>query len=189
MMAPQAADRFASYDQLLAAIDLASFERARPARPAARAAAAIIDLALVWALVRLLVGVAASRGDAASELVLTAAIAMVAAIGRGRTPGKAMLDLETVDARTGAPPRVSTIAIRTLAIGAIPAAGAMLGAGSAPVVGRLGIGDVTALLGIAIVVVLLVAASRWSANRRAVWDLVAGTMVRYRSFSSRPRRR
>ncbi len=180
MMAPQAADRFASYDQLLAAIDLASFERARPARPAARAAAAIIDLVLVWALVRVLVGVAVSRGCPTSELVLTAAIAMLAVVRRGRTPGKAMLDLETVDARTGAPPRVSSIAIRTFAIGAIPAAGALLGVGSAPVVGRLGIGDVTVLFGVAIVVVLLVASSRWSANRRALWDLVAGTMVRYR---------
>jgi hypothetical protein len=46
MMAPSPADRFASYDELIRAIELASVEHSRPAGLWARSIATLVDLTI-----------------------------------------------------------------------------------------------------------------------------------------------
>ncbi len=101
----RAADRFASYDELIAAIELVSTLHTRPAghlvRPFAIAGltrpSRSVGLGLATAMIRSAVGDA--DGNALSRSCSPICTLCLALGWRGTTPGKALLALEVVDDR------------------------------------------------------------------------------------------
>jgi serine/threonine protein kinase len=196
MMAPRAADRFASYDELLHAIDLASLARARPGGFVARVVAATIDSLVLAVPVLLVIGLALkylasnSYEVNGSPISLTAiAVANTLALARwGRTPGKALLELEVVSVADGARPTLMQALVRTAAQLGLAIAGSWF-AGFGDMLDSHplhALGDVLMTLGVIAAPLVLLASALFGANRRAPWDRVAGTMVRYRT--TRPSR-
>jgi Protein kinase domain/RDD family len=183
MMAPNAADRLASYDDVIRAIDLASTRRTRPVgfwvRTSATAADVIFGSMLATAII-LPTGISQNVGAGVSAIVFL--IVTTIAVGwRGTTPGKSLFELELISSDTGGAPTWRQAITRQLALSsAIIIAGILqervLAAKS------LSSTIVTGAL-IAIVVIGygdLVIASFWRAGRRTLWDLVSHTQVRYR---------
>jgi serine/threonine-protein kinase len=196
MMAPNPSDRFASYDELLRAIEMASAAQTRPAGLLVRGLATAIDLGLVVIAIGLVLGAA----DVVHNLVaggglyvdidmdrfglLLATLYAGFAIRRwGATAGKALLELEVVSVATSLRPTLGQALRRELGI-----SGFMIADGWARHVCtalRLPIPTaVFEILGIAYVVVmglLFVHAALRVPGKRAPWDRLAGTQVRYRT--------
>jgi uncharacterized RDD family membrane protein YckC len=176
MMAPAPADRFASYDELIRAIELASVEHMRPAGVGVRTMATLVDFLIVGAPIGALLAVASyllerhtnnnaflAAGYGLYVTLLTARL--------GRTPGQWLFELEVVDAATGQRPTRLRSLIR-FAASAGPACAAMF---------------IDALpdwvFGVALVLpmCLLMWASLRSLTKQTVWDQLSKTLVRYRT--------
>jgi hypothetical protein len=190
MMAPDPKDRFGSYDELLRAIELASVELTRPAGFWVRSVASAVDLILVAivlglvAVGRELVGL--GDGDIAMGRYgfAVAAIYGALAIRRwGTTAGKALLELEVVSAATTGRPTWSQALRRELALAVAPWALSWADyinhAADTPLPGALF--DILSLAALGALVLMLLHAALRVPGKRAPWDRLAGTMVRYRT--------
>jgi len=183
MMAPRPEDRFASYDELLHAIELVSTEHTRPAGFWARLMAAGLDVALVGLLVTLIEaatpGLEISIGPAVFPLL---ALYQAFALRRwGTTIGKALFELEVVTTDTGTRPSTVTAVRRSLVLCALPILGAVLSIVTAVFeLGATDIGGLVAGSSIFLLAGLLLHASLRTPGKRAPWDRYAGTVVRYR---------
>ncbi|MGE0551003.1 MAG: protein kinase [Kofleriaceae bacterium] len=191
MMAPNPADRFTSYDELLQALETASASYTRPAGFWARTIAIGFDFILISLLVELavtgvglLVGRSLGIYDNAILATIMIAYLTVTAVRWGRSPGKALFELEVVEVRTGQRPRWRSAFIRTLGILGVPLLLAISEAwlramrDNVSSRGIIEIGVVVWFIGWA--AGLLYAALRVP-GKRAPWDRWSGTMVRYRT--------
>ncbi|HET7502237.1 MAG TPA: protein kinase, partial [Kofleriaceae bacterium] len=188
MMAPAPADRFASYDELIRAIELTSVEHIRPAGLWVRSMAAFVDFIAVSLLIaavvlpiRLLLDDPSGSLDA-FILLLYPLYATALTARYGRTPGKSLFELEVIDVETGTRPTLRRAVIRTAVPGALPLLGGLLSK-LLPLFGY----ELIEPLEIAFIVsccvppLLLVWASLRSVSKRTLWDKLSGTMVRYRT--------
>ena len=186
MMAPLPADRFASYDELIRAIELASIEHAQPAGLWARSIAGLIDLmvggligAAVITLIRLVI-FRSPDGDAGPHaLAGYAAYATFLVAWKGRTLGHWLFDLEVVDVATGARPTLARAAVRVV----VPVAPLFLVMLFNYIVRFFGYGldDLPYLLILVLVPLALLWAPLRSVSKQTVWDKLSRTMVRYRT--------
>jgi hypothetical protein len=188
MMAPRPEDRFASYDQLLHAIELVSTQYTRPAGFWVRATALGIDMTLVSITAALVHNLITGNGNFSMGLwgVPIVAVMTLIALGRwGTTIGYALFELEVVTVETGKKPSWRTALVRTLLMYGPLIACAWLQALAA--YGGLP-GPVSSLLRILYFVILisyalaLVFAALRRPGKRADWDRWSGTMVRYRTI-------
>jgi uncharacterized RDD family membrane protein YckC len=187
MMAKDPTQRFASYDDLVVAIDQAAPAVARPAGFFVRAAATVLDLVLVM----IVLGTLNSNldepwGDLVFRLGLIAY--GIVTVGRfGRSPGKWLLEIQIVpEGRQG------RLGWRTAIFRFVAQWGPLLiGMGILDLVGDSegsklrSVGKMALIaLGVALIALPLVVGGLLSAfmpDRRAYWDRVAGTRVRYYS--------
>ena len=189
MMAARPADRFASYDELLRAIDLASAAHTRPAGFWVRALATGIDvlltaIAVTSALVLVRELGAGDREETPAMLLVLVAYQTLAIARWGRTAGKALFELEVVDTATLARPSRAAALRRSLAMLGLPALAlwtreALRWLGAAGAAEGFEIASLVVLVPIG--VLLLIHASLRVAGKRAPWDRLSGTMVRYRT--------
>jgi len=186
MMAPEPADRFASYDELLRAIDLVSTTHTRPAGFLVRLVATSIDVFVASAAIALAV-LPFDRNINLSwsvGVVFGALTALVLA-WRATTPGKALFELDVVSTDTGGRPTARQAALRQ-ALFVVPATALVAGmhyipdgvlhlAFSIPMAAwcTLGFGDL--------------AYAAWRRpGKRTWWDRVSHTQVRYRPSRQSP---
>ena len=188
MMAARAEDRYASYDDLLRAIELASITHTRPAGFWARSLAMLIDLVLVAIVIALgeLLVQGLSDGDLELPPITLPILAVYHALAVARwsrTAGKSLMELEVVDIDTSARPSLARAASRSLAMFGLP----LLLDWSAFVFDHANLRELNrfAELGVVLAVVvgvaLLLYASARVSGKRALWDRAAKTMVRYRT--------
>ncbi|HLL22491.1 MAG TPA: protein kinase [Kofleriaceae bacterium] len=188
MMAARPEDRFATYDELLRAIELASNATTRPGGFWVRGIAVGIDVLIVGVLV----GIVSSIFEAftgieyeGTPVVFSALIAYQSlAIARwGQTIGKAIFELEVVDIVSMRRPTLAASTRRALALlGPVTLLAWVLVPVEALELG-LAKSILAAIVGVlcAAAVIILFHASARVAGKRAVWDKIAGTMVRYRT--------
>jgi uncharacterized RDD family membrane protein YckC/tRNA A-37 threonylcarbamoyl transferase component Bud32 len=190
MMAPKPADRFADYDELLRAIELASVAQTRPGGFWVRAIAMGIDMiVLTLATAFTFNGIASLAGYEPYDLLLQFVV-MTAYFGFaharwGRTIGKAIFELEVVDVVTTRKPSLAVSLRRAIIMFAIPiilgvleiAVDVLTDDREVPDVISAGLTTLLAVLG---GLALLYASARVS-GKRAPWDRWCGTMVRYRT--------
>ena len=187
MMAPRAEDRFAGYDELIAAIDVLSTSRTRPAGFWARSFATLLDFGLAALAVALVAGRVAMVSGASTSLLgpyILAAFALyqTACVRRwGRTAGKALFELEVVRADTGERPTWAQAIRRSAAMVGVPLALSILHEATrgVDIVGTL-TNFVESAVDFSLVVALAFASQR-SHGKRALWDRISGTLVRYRA--------
>jgi predicted Ser/Thr protein kinase len=195
MMAPAASDRFASYDELIRALELASVEHMRPAGFWVRSMSALVDLLLATLVAGAIAGVTYlailalgldnwfagnnSLGWLAFSIYVAGAIALIAR--RGRTFGQALFELEVIDVNTGQRPSWPRAAFRVALPVAVPVVEMIVSF----VLDRLGYqlygwidGILTAFL--AVPPIGLLWASLRSVSKQTIWDRRSGTVVRYR---------
>jgi uncharacterized RDD family membrane protein YckC len=186
MMAPDPADRFASYDELLRAIENVSAQYTRPGGFFSRAIAKAIDLISIL----IIIGVASAlmptdRTIPADTIGFTVfLVTQFLLLGRfGSTLGYALFELEVASVETGHKPTWRQAALRTLYLGG-------------PVIFFMWLSELlstlevsglfqkpaAAMVGvvIAIDVIHLAYASARTPGKRTWWDRRAGTIVRYR---------
>jgi hypothetical protein len=185
MMAVRPEDRFASYDELLRAIELASLQHTRPAGLWVRTMATFVDLALgavVVALSRLLI--LGRDGDVQMGklgYLIGLVYASVTIARWGKTAGKALFELEVVSVATGHRPSWGQAIRREVALGGLPLVMGW-GAYASEYLGYSESRSVFGILGaasVAILALLLIHASLRVPGKRTVWDRLSGTMVRY----------
>nr|MDQ3365062.1 protein kinase [Myxococcota bacterium] len=188
MLAARPDDRFASYDELLRAIELASMAHTRPGGFWARSIATAIDFGFVMLVVSIVASLAQLVGMPALE---TTAIGFVALFGYqvltvarwGQTLGKAIFELEVVDLETSHRPGLARATRRSLAMLGVPS----LAMVAAETFGYLALELATQIalgvMGFAILLgaVNLMYSSARTSGKRAFWDRSAHTMVRYRT--------
>jgi predicted Ser/Thr protein kinase len=188
MMATAPADRFASYDDLIRAIELASVEHLRPAGLWVRSMATLIDLLVATAAVSAVMGLFAiitrhGAGDWGGLVLLGyAAIGAVLIARTGRTLGLWLFELEVIDAATGGKPPLSRAALRMVLPIAVPCIGLLIKYGLELFDYRLNrlVGELmSGTIGIAPLALLW--ASVRSVSKRTFWDKLSATMVRYRT--------
>jgi serine/threonine protein kinase len=186
MMAPSPADRFASYDELIRAIELASVEHSRPAGLWARSIATLVDLTIAGVLVMALVAViqlvldGRVHGDSGPYVLAGYALYAIALISRvGRTFGHWLFDLEVVDIATGNKPNPVRAVLRV----ALPVAGPFASLLSNYLLRFYGyeLDDLVLLATLLLVPLALLWASLRSVGKQTFWDKLSGTMVRYRT--------
>jgi Protein kinase domain/RDD family len=188
MMAPKPEDRFASYDDLLRALELTSAQHTSPGGFWARSIAAFFDLIGIALLVTIIGSLVLINTDleVPTNLIAFALLGVYEAIAVrrwGTTAGKALLELEVVSVTTGQRPSWSASIKRAVAscgpvalIGWADEVFDLAGAHAAHAVAAIAaIATFPAML-----LFLLFAALR-SPGKRTVWDRWAGTMVRYRT--------
>jgi hypothetical protein len=190
MMAPAPAARFASYDELIRAIELTSVEHMRPAGFWVRSIASFVDFLIVL-LVALVIAaaVALTLRSASTDDVLSALLLPVYAAGaialisrRGRTPGQSLFELEVVDTATAMRPAWRRAAIRVLVPVGVPLIFELLKRGLGAFGREVGgLVEVVAVIAGCAPLVLLLWASLRSVGKQTLWDRWSGTMVRYRS--------
>jgi uncharacterized RDD family membrane protein YckC len=191
MMAPSPADRFASYDELIRAIELSSVDHMRPAGFVVRSMAALVDVLAVVAAAGVLYGVVAlvtlgrTHGgvDLNALFFLAYLLGTTALVARtGRTPGKWMFELEVVDTATGQRPPLRRAAIRAVVPVALPLAASIV-EWSMRLAGhkRGGIAEAVSAVSACIPPLALLWASLRSHGKLTIWDRLSGTMVRYRT--------
>jgi uncharacterized RDD family membrane protein YckC len=186
MMAPAPTDRFASYDDLLRAIDFASVEHQRPAGVWVRSMAALIDLllaSLITAIIVLPVRAIFTRsfdGNLGPFILLCYALYATALIARNsRTPGQWLFELEVVDARSGKKPTLGRSAIRVGLPVALPLLGQLL---EYLLPHRLnGMAEILVAGGCALPPLAMIWATLRSLNKQTLWDRASHTLVRYRT--------
>jgi uncharacterized RDD family membrane protein YckC len=187
MMAKRPQDRFGSYDELLGELDRISPRRTRPAGLWVRTFAMGIDLILMTMLIIPLELIAMQFDRAIDDnlaFVLGGVLAALSMSRWGVTPGRALLDIEvvTVEGLRRPPLRVAllryAVEVGPLAVAVLIAmVGELIDMRFVDdaVVGILSVGGI--LWGIG----GLIWASLRTPDKRAPWDRVAGTMVRYRA--------
>jgi uncharacterized RDD family membrane protein YckC len=188
MMAKEPAERFQDYDDLIAAVDQISPAASKPAGVWVRGFAAFVDFLLVIiasALLALASSALVGLPEPVDDLLLFAIVAVygIGATGRwGRTAGKALLELEVVPEGRVGRPGWRRAALRFLAqVGPF-----FLGVGVVHVrdlvdeEGVTGLILVFAGIGLMVTPLLLGALAVLRADRRTLWDRVAGSRVRYR---------
>jgi uncharacterized RDD family membrane protein YckC len=186
MMAPDPKDRFASYDELLRALELASTRHTRPAGFWVRCIAMGIDFILITFVLAVFKSLLLGGGNVNAIMAFPAvALVQTLAIARwGTTPGKALFELEVVAQDTGRRPRLARAFVRSLALygPAIAAKLIQLLAGALTTEYIVLVSaSVLMVAAILVMFVLLVHASLRVPGKRAPWDRIAGTMVRYRT--------
>jgi hypothetical protein len=194
MMAPSPADRFASYDDLIRAIELSSIDHMRPAGFWVRSMAALVDLLATLAVGGALFGLAALavQGRMTGNVDLNALIFLAYLFGStalvartGRTPGKWLFELEVVDTRTGQRPSLRRAAIRSVVPIALPLAGAIVNWGLLLAGHRHSkMAEAVSILSACAPPFALLWASLRSHGKLTIWDRLSGTMVRYRTRRS-----
>jgi uncharacterized RDD family membrane protein YckC len=192
MMAKRPGDRFASYDDLLAAMRLASPATSPPAGLWVRGFALLLDMSFVALLMLPLQAIFGKQRDALLFLG-TAAAYQIFFNGRlGRTLGKMALDLEVAAAEHAGPPGYARAAKRWAVEWGLPSLG-LVGLWAVDVAKAAGALSEGARIALAVpLVVIVVAALAGGAiltalrpDRRAPWDVLAGTVVRYRGRGAR----
>lgn len=198
MMAARPEDRFASYDALVRALDLASDSESRPAGFWVRSVAMLLDLAavgIVLGIARMLL-VQAGLDLARIPVTLPAvALMYVWAIHRkGATLGKAVMELEVIDVDTLARPSIGRATWRALVMFGLPIVLQIVDviffspppatveqpeSGGQMVIDNLP--DLLAGLWLLAWMGNLAYASLRASGRRTWWDRLAHTMVRYRT--------
>jgi hypothetical protein len=186
MMATDPRDRFATYDELLLAIELASAAHTRPAGTLVRGCAFAIDMLIVLFAVTLGKAPFAPEQPVPMGLIglpLMVLITIACLARWGATPGMAVFELEVAAIASGRRPTWKQATVRTLALAAAPL--------SLVWAGRLvaylgypefrGIFDFASLLAVAALALLVVYASLRVPGKRPPWDRRAGTIVRYRT--------
>ena len=186
MMAPRREDRFASYDQLLQAIELASTQYTRPAGFWVRASALGIDMMLVAIVSTLAHNLITGNGDYSMSLygMPFAAALQFLVLGRwGTTIGFALFELEVVSVDTGRKPTWRAALVRTLWMyGPLIALAWLIELLTLFELHRM----VTNLMRILYVLMMvsyalaLAIAALRRPGKRTDWDRWSGTMVRYR---------
>ena len=189
MMAPLAVDRFASYDELLRALELASAAHTRPAGFVARAIANSVDLLVVTILITMsdaLVGLVTGyelRSNVTPILILLGLYATILTARWGTTLGKALFELQVVEVETNARPSWRIAARRAAATLAFPIVLAVLAELvrylHGPTILRQLVSALT-ILWFPLCAALLARAALRVPGKRAPWDLASGTVVRYR---------
>ena len=190
MMAPTAADRFASYDDLLRAIEMVSAAHTRPAGLWVRAIAMSVDMIIVGLIEALTIDFITGGGDLGMmTLLLGMALLTGFTIGRwGTTPGKALFELEVVDVATAHRPRYRQAFARQLLMVGLPATVGVIANTSrhfhVPIPNWVisGFGVASLLL----VVVNLLHAVLRVPGKRTFWDRRSQTQVRYRRTDGPP---
>jgi uncharacterized RDD family membrane protein YckC len=191
MMATSPADRFASYDDLIRAIELSSIDHMRPAGFWVRSMAALVDLLATLAAGGALFGLfmLAVHGRMSGTVDLNALIFLAYLLGatalvarKGYTPGKWLFELQVVDTRTGQRPSLRRAAIRAVVPIALPLAGALVNWGFR-LAGhkRSGAAEVVEIVSSCGPPFALLWASVRSYGKLTIWDRASGTMVRYRT--------
>ena len=188
MMAAKPEDRFGSYDELLKAVEMVSITHTRPGGFWARGIAGFVDFMIISFLnALLLAGTSFVFGTApdgdATQFSVFALYYFLATAGWGRTLGKAVFELEVVDATTGARPRPGRVARRTLLMFGPMIAGSLAaywfeneGPGFAHAIALA----IEVAWAIACLFLLLHASAR-RPGKRALWDRSSRAMVRYRT--------
>jgi hypothetical protein len=189
MMAPDPEDRFATYDQLIRELELASLAHTRPAGFWVRSIATLIDLmvvaivvALSFAVLRIQRETGSVQLDLGPFMFATYGVyAMITTALMGRTFGQALFELDVVEVTTGSRPSLARSAARAWLAVAVPLTAETI-AYSVRAAGYelSGIGSVLRV-NLLVVVMLLVWASIRVPGKRTVWDKISGTMVRYRT--------
>jgi len=177
MMAAEPADRFATYDELVRELDLVSTQHTRPAGAWVRTIAALLDFvipSLLLALISIPFGSISLGGD--MIFAMTFAYSTFALARWGTTAGKALLELEVIAVATTRRPSLARAFVRELAVygPVILVSAAEQHLESTP------LKIATAIVVVAPVLAMFHAAWRVP-GKRAPWDRVAGTQVRYRS--------
>ena len=191
MMAPAPADRFASYDDLIRAIELTSVDHMRPAGLWVRVMAGFADLMISMVVAGAIAFPVSmlSRDriqfDAAFSIAFLISIVVYRAgfIARtGRTLGQWLFELEVVDLTTGGRPSLRRALIRVLVPTVPLTASSTIGGIMELAGGRLNgmPHNVIAGLGLLPCIALLWASLR-SVAKHTVWDKLSRTMVRYRT--------
>jgi predicted Ser/Thr protein kinase len=188
MMALAPGERFASYDELIRAIELASLAHLRPAGFWVRTMTALADLLFASLVVLAVLGLlelvgAGPPGDNSPFIFAIYLISGSLLIARyGRTLGQAIFELEVVDVATGGRPTLGRAAIRIV----LPIAITFIGTVIKYVLARLGYelwGVASAVFPAALLLsgAALLWASLRSHGKQAIWDRLSRTMVRYRT--------
>jgi eukaryotic-like serine/threonine-protein kinase len=177
MMAPEPAKRFATYDELLREIELVSYRYTRPAGPWARTVASAIDL-LIGAILAVLVALPFTRGgvnlDGIAAYVTVFACSVLSITLFGTTPGKALFELQVVAIADGSKPTLTQAFVRQLTM-----YGPTMLVSWATTQWRW---DGIYAFGLAVVTVIVLFVSGLRvAGKRAPWDRISGTQVRYRA--------
>ncbi len=190
MMAPRPDDRFASYDELLRAIEMASAEHTRPAGFWTRLMAAGFDSLVVGAVLTLFaVAVTLLANEDTAEVTINAlvfpALATYHSIASrrwGTSIGKSLFEIEVVMIDTSTRPPWSAAIGRSLILFGLPLAGVLVGVISSIAGSEYfhDVGELIILASFPILAALLLHASLRTPGKRAPWDHIAGTMVRYR---------
>ncbi|CAN5200590.1 hypothetical protein BH11MYX1_BH11MYX1_29140 [soil metagenome] len=177
MMAPDPADRFASYDELVRELDLVSTQHTRPAGAWVRTIAALIDF-MIPSLMLALFSIPFGGIDLGGNMIfaMTFAYSTLALARWGTTAGKALLELEVISVATTKRPSLSRAFVRELALfGPVILVTFAHQDNLANTVLKIA----TAILVAAPLVAMFHAALRVP-GKRAPWDRIAGTQVRYR---------
>jgi predicted Ser/Thr protein kinase len=193
MMATSPADRFASYDDLIRAIELASVEHMRPAGLAVRSMTTLVDLLIASAATFAVLGLLAllvrrGGGDwGGFVFVFYALIGTVSIARTGRTPGQWLFELEVINVATGGKPSLGRAAVRVVLPIALPCIGLLIKFGLEQAGYKLS-HPVGELLSATVVIapISLVWASLRSVGKQTFWDKLSGTMVRYRTRRATP---
>jgi hypothetical protein len=188
MMATAPADRFASYDDLIRAIELASAEHMRPAGLWVRSMTTLVDLMIATAVVAAVMGLIAlttSRGGGDWGGVVFVGYAVIGTLliaRNGRTPGQWLFELEVIDVTTGGKPPLSRAALRMVLPIAVPCVGMLIKFGLEQADYKLKHG-ISELLAATVVIAPLALgwASLRSVGKQTFWDKLSRTMVRYRT--------
>ncbi len=183
MMAPRPEDRFTSYDELVRAIEIVSTYYTRPAGFAVRGIATALDLLFCLVLLALL-SMLPVIGELDINATLFVALALVQAAGvarYGTTLGKALFELEVVGV-DGSRPTVAQSLRRALGLCGFLIATSLLEWALAyfELPGRRP-AEILLVFGIVVLGGMLAWASLRTPGKRAAWDQLAGTIVRYRA--------
>jgi uncharacterized RDD family membrane protein YckC len=187
MMAKDPTQRFASYDDLVVAIDQAAPAAARPAGFFVRAAALVLDLVIVMVLLGL---VSSNLEDPWGDLLFRLGLIAygIVPVGRfGRSLGKWLLEIQIVpEGRQGRPGWRAAVFRFVAQWGPL-----LIGIGLIEYLFDVSgtqvrtVGEIAALVLIIALMALPLGiggvVSAFMPDRRAYWDLVAGTRVRYYS--------
>jgi uncharacterized RDD family membrane protein YckC/predicted Ser/Thr protein kinase len=194
MMAAKPADRYASYEELLRALDLASDSESRPAGFWVRSVAMALDFAAVAVITGGIQLVLASFDLTVEDVpILFPALALMYAYAlakAGRTFGKTVMELEVVDVDTLKKPTLARAIRRSLMMFGLPILIELIepfvpsepssAEGGGITIGGDLLGGLVVLWIVLCLINLMVASLRAS-GRRTLWDRVARSMVRYRT--------
>jgi uncharacterized RDD family membrane protein YckC len=175
MMAPDPKDRFATYDDLIREIEMVSTLHTRPAGAWVRAIASTLDFigfGILFAILMIPFGGGDIDGNVAAPFVL--AYATLSLARWGTTAGKALLELEVVDVATNRRPTLTRAFVREVTM-----LGPMITVAALRYYLHV---DEIFVPAVGALTVLLLFISAWrTPGKRAPWDRVARTQVRYRA--------